>query len=118
LVSEVNLNLPSQVGRKNYEILLVSASPIWSYITSFTVDGQNVTTVEQTPSSKIIAQTTQDPIVKVEFDIPNIDVLIQGKSENGENGVLKYFRYNFNSTIVDTIILGEPDIIIEITEIS
>jgi len=116
LLNEMDLNLPSSVSRRNYEIFLVSANPVWSTI-NFTVENQSISPIIETPGAKIVAQTTQDPIVSVEHALPNIDVSVQGKSENGR-GELRYYRYNLNGTIYDTVILGEAEILIAITSIS
>lgn len=118
MISEVKLNLPERVAKRNYEMLLISANPIWTSVSEITIDGQNVSSVKRTPGAKIVARTTQDPVVEIEYDMPNIDVAVQGRSENGANDVLKYFRYNYNTTIYDTVILGEPEILIRITSIS
>lgn len=116
LLSEMDLNLPTSVSRRNYEIFLISANPVWSTI-NFTIDNQSISTIVETPGAKIVAQTTQDPIVVVEHSLPNIDASVQGKSENGK-GKLSYYRYNLNGSIYDTVVLGEAEILIAITSIS
>jgi hypothetical protein len=63
-------------------------------------------------------RTTQSPEVFVEVDVPNIGAYVQGKSENGLNSSLAYYRYNLNGTIKDIILLGPQDIIIDIGKVS
>lgn len=117
LVNELDLNLPDSVANLNYEVSLITANPLYAYITNASIDGQNISISKGNPGAKVVATTTQDPVVRVEFDLPNFDITIQGKTRNGLNDVLKYYRYNQNSTIYDTVILGQPDIIIRIVNI-
>ncbi len=117
LISEVDLNLPDGVAKLNYEIDLISAGSLFSYLTAATIGGVDISGVKDASSAKVIAKTTQDPIVAIEFDLPNLDIGIQGKIRNGLNDVLRYYRYNQNSTIYDAVILGQPDIIIRVTDI-
>jgi len=118
LLHESELNFPTAVSNKNYEIILVTANPIWSNIKNITIGNTSITPVLKTSGAKVIAQTTQDPIVSVEIDIPNINVVVEGRSENGRGGKLKYYRHNINGTIYDIITLGEPGIIVSITNVS
>lgn len=118
LIGEIDLSLPSQVSRRNYEIFLVSTNPIWVNVINFTIGGQNVSSITKTSGAKIVAKTTQNPFVTMEYDIPNIDVSVQGRSVNGADSKLRYYRYNFNGTVYDKIVLGSSDILIEITSIS
>lgn len=118
LISEIDLSLPDNIARLNYEVDFVTATGLYSTITAATLAGQNISGVSDTSVAKIVAKTTQEPIVKVEFDLPNLDLRIQGRVENGQSDVLKYYRHNENLTVFDTVILGESDIIIRITEIS
>jgi hypothetical protein len=97
---------------------LVSSNPIWVNVKNFTVDGQNVSTTIKTSGAKVVAKTTQDPFVTVEYDIPNIDISMQGRSANGVESKLRYYRYNLDNIIYDKITLGSSDILIEITSTS
>jgi hypothetical protein len=117
LLHESDLNLPTAVSNKNYEIILVTANPIWSSIRNITVGNTSITPILKTPGAKVIAQTTEDPVVSVEIDIPNINIVVEGRSENGNGGKLKYYRHNINGTIYDIITLGEPGIIVSITNL-
>jgi hypothetical protein len=110
--------LPSHISRRNYEIFLVSGSQIWVNVINLTVESQNISSSIKTSGAKIVAKTTQDPFVTVEYDIPNIDVGVQGRSANGVDSKLSYYRYNFNGTVYDKIVLGSSDILIDITNVS
>jgi hypothetical protein len=118
LISELDLNLPSHISRRNYEIFLVSGSQIWVNVINLTVESQNISSSIKTSGAKIVAKTTQDPFVTVEYDIPNIDVGVQGRSANGVDSKLSYYRYNFNGSVYDKIVLGSSDILIDITNVS
>lgn len=118
LLGKVELNLPASVSRRNYEIILVNVNPVWISITNVTINNQNISFIEKTSGAKVIAKTTQDPIVTVEQGIPNIDVGVYGKSENGNDDRLSYYRYNINGTIYDGIVLGKSDILVGISSIS
>lgn len=118
LLTELDLNLPDNVANLNYEVNLITANPLYAYVTQVAIDDVNVSAVRNNPVAKIIAVTTQDPIVKVEFDIPNIDFTVQGKSRNGLDDMLRLYKHNENSTVYNTVILGQPDIIIRVTSVS
>ena len=117
-LAEVDLKLPNQVSGRNYEVILISASPIWVQISNISVGGAAPATAMIMPAGvKMILRTTQSPIVEIEQEVPNVDVSVQGKSENGLNSLLRYYRYNFNGTIKDSIVLGDYGIIIDISKV-
>lgn len=118
LIKEVDLNFPRQVANKNYDILLVSSSQLVPLVTLVTVDGSNVSTTISTSNAKAVAKTNDDPEIEVEYDIPNIDVSVQGKASNGQNATLRYYRYNVNGVLYDTIVLGPYDIIVQLSGVS
>lgn len=118
LLKEIDLKLPADVSRRSYEIILVSANPVWTSLGTITIDGETITPTVNTSGAKIIARTTEDPKISLQYDIPNIDVFVQGKSENGIDDTLKYYRYNINGTVYDRIVLGKSDILVTITQIS
>lgn len=116
-LAEVDLRLPTQVSGRNYEVILVQASPIWIQISNITVGAKTVPTIIIPSGVKVILRTTQTPIVEVEQEIPNIDVSVQGKSENGLNCVLSYLRYNKDKKIKDSIVLGYQGLVIDIDKV-
>lgn len=118
LLGEVDLGLPASISKKNYEMSLVSSNQLWTQIQLFTSSGQNLTAISGTSGAKIIAQTTQIPKIKVEYDIPNIGISVLGKIENGKDDKLRYYRYNINGTIYDVIVLGKADLLLTVTNVS
>lgn len=118
LLYKLDLSLPNQVSKRNYEVLLVSSNPLFSTVTNITVDNKSIATLVIGSGAKVIARTVQDPIQTVELDIPNVDVQVQGRILNGVNGTLKYFRYNLNGTQVDTVVIGPSDLIINPSTVS
>lgn len=117
-ISSIDLNYPNKVEGKNFEVELLSSPGIWNSITNITIEGKNVTIVKETESSsKIVAKTTQKPIIVYEHDIPNVPIVLQGKFNSGENDTLKIIRYNYNGVVEDRVILGESEIIVGITSI-
>ncbi len=118
LLGEVNLGLPNSVAKRNYEITLSSGNQLWTQIQLFVTSGQNVTSVEGTSGAKITAKSTNIPKVTLEYSLPNIGISLSGKIKNGLNDKLKYYRYNVNGTIYDTIVLGEPELLVSITGVS
>lgn len=116
-LANVDLNLPSQVSGRNYEIVLMEANPVWVQISNITIGGWVPTSVVTLPRAKVILRTIQSPIVTVEHEIPNIDANVQGNSENGLNSTLVYYRYDLNGIKRDTIVLGGYDIIINIESV-
>ena len=114
LISEVDLNLPNKVANKNYDVVLVSASQLTPLITLVTIDGANVSTIISNSNARVIGRTDSDPDVEVEYDIPNIDISVQGKASNGQNTTLRYYKYNINGTVYDTIVLGSLDVLVNI----
>jgi hypothetical protein len=117
-LSEINLKLLSQVSGRNYEVIFVEANPIWIQISNISISGSSPASVITVPGAKIILRTTQTPKITVEQEVPNIDIPIQGKSENGLNSTLAYYRYNLNGVIKDKILLGSYDIIVDIVSVS
>jgi hypothetical protein len=118
-LAEIELKLPSHVSGRNYEVLLVATNPIFVQISNISINESSPASSTITVyGTKIILRTTQSPEVLVDIDVPNIDVYVQGKSENGLNSSLAYYRYNLNGTIKDNILLGSQDIIIDIIKVS
>jgi hypothetical protein len=117
-LSYMDLNYPDRIGGKNFEVELLSSPGIWNVIANFTINGVATIRKESTSGAKVIAKTTQKPIISYEYDIPNIPILLQGKFRSGGNDTLRLVRYNYNGSLQDVIILGESDIIIGITSIS
>jgi hypothetical protein len=116
-LAEIELKLPSRISGKNYEIFLV-ANPILIQISNISVNESSPPYTLTLYGTKIVLRTTQSPEVFVEVDVPNIGAYVQGKSENGLNSSLAYYRYNLNGTIKDIILLGPQDIIIDIGKVS
>jgi hypothetical protein len=118
IISEINLNYPNKISGKNFEVELLSSPGIWNTIINMTIDGENTTIRKETSSgNKIVVKTTQNPLTSYEHTIPNIPIILQGRFKSGDNDTLKLVRYNYNGNIVDSIVLGESDIIIRITSI-
>ena len=118
-ISSVDLNYPNKLEGRNFEVELLSSPGIWNLVANITIEGRNVTIVKETgSSSKIIAKTTQNPVVIYVHEVPNIPIILQGKFRSGENDNLKIVRYNYNGTVEDRIILGESEIIVGIIKIS
>jgi len=119
VLSTIDLNYPDQVVDRNFEVELVSSPGIWSMITNLTIKGTNATIMKESVSgAKVIAKTTQRPIVDYEYDVPNVPIKLQGKFSSGDNDILRLIRYNYNGTLKDVIILGNSTIIIGITSIN
>jgi len=115
---DIDLKLPSQVSGRNYEVILIGANLLWTSISNITIDGSATVSVITSPGAKIILRTTQSPVITVEHEIPNIDISVQGRSENGLNTTLAFYRYNSDGSIKNKIVLGAYDIIIDITSVS
>jgi len=118
LLYKLDVPLPNQVSKRNYEVILVSSSTIFSTVVNITVDNKLVVPRVLSSGAKVIARTLQDPIETVELDIPNVDVQVQGKVTNGVNSTLRYYRYNLNGTIFDSIVIGPYDILINPSTVS
>lgn len=118
LIGTANLNLPIKISNKNYEIDLVPMNPLFVTIANITSAGTNVTYAVQTGGAKIVVKSLDDPKITITKDVPNIDASIQGTLVDGQNATLQYYRYNFNGTVYDKIILGQQPIIIDISTAS
>lgn len=118
LIASVDLNLPTKISGKNYEIDLIPINPLFSSVINFTVNNKNILYTIQPGGAKIIVKTTEDPIIMITKDLPNIDVNFQGTTKDGLNATLNYYRYNYNGTVYDKILLGNQPFIIDITRIS
>lgn len=118
-LAEIDLNLPSQVSGRNYEIFLISSNPIWVQISGLAIAGITPEApIITSPGAIVVLRTTQHPEVTIEQEVPNVDVLVQGKVENGLNSKLSYHRGNFNGTMKDYIVLGEEEIIVNLIKVS
>lgn len=117
LLYEVDLKLPNQISKRSYQAILVTENPVWSSIKSITINNKSVNIVTSSPGAKVIIKTTQDPFLTFEYDIPNVDVTVQGKCDSGINSTLRYYRYNLNGTIYDTVLLGNYGILTRINSI-
>ena len=115
MIKEVDMNYPSSVSNRNYEISLVTSSQLWVYVKTVTIGGKNVTVIPKTSGTKVVARTIQDPKITVEYDVPNVDVGVMGACRNGVNPTLKYYRYNINGVNYDLIVLSEAGILAKIT---
>lgn len=113
MLGELKLQLPSNIGKRNYEILLISQTPIWVSNTSLNNDEIEKNVIYS--NAKIVVKTTQPPKIEVECEIPNLPVNIQGRIENGR-GNLKYYRYYSNSILHDKITTDE--ILIDVSSVS
>lgn len=118
LIATVNMNLPTKISNRNYEVDLIPINPLYASIVNVSIGGINLTYVIKTDGAKIIARSTDDPKITVSKDLPNVAVNIQGSAINGLNATLQYYRYNFNGTVYDKILLGNPGIIVDINQIS
>jgi len=118
LLAETRLNLPDRVALREYRVVLLSASQVASLLSNVTINGQNVSTDSTSQVGRIVAQTTQDPIVTVEYDVPSIDVDLQGRTTDPRNATMRYYRYNPNGTVVDAIVLGDSTLIGQIASLS
>jgi len=118
ILSSIDLNYPNQVVDRNFEVELVSSPGIWNVVTNITIDDVNATIrKESTSGAKIIAKTTQKPIVSYEHDVANVPIGLQGKYRSGDDDTLRLVRYNYNDSLEDVIILGNSSIIIGISSI-
>lgn len=118
LLADLGVNLPDRVAGKRYQVTLVSANQISSYVSNVTLSGQNVTAVSYPGVAKIVAETTEEPFVLVEHDVPSLDVEIQGRSDVLSNSTLRYYRYNPNGTVVDTILFGDYSLVAQVVSVS
>jgi len=116
LISSIDLTLPKQIGGENYELSLIGKRGVWSSIINMTIGGVTIIPTERTGGIKIIGRMI-DSKVEVEFDIPNLEIEVQGMT-NGENATMKYYRVNDNGTIFDSVVLGDSGVIIRIFGIS
>lgn len=118
LLATVNLNLPAKISSRNYEIDFVPINPLYASLTNVSIGGLNESYILKTDGAKIVARTTDDPIITVTKDLPNVDINIQGNAVDGINASLQYYRYNSGGTVYDKITLGNQQIIIDISHIS
>ncbi|MEM5790825.1 MAG: hypothetical protein QXP77_02150 [Candidatus Aenigmatarchaeota archaeon] len=117
LIYEKDLELPDCLKGRNYEIYLTSANQIWISITNISSEGKKIGANINTGGIKLIARTIQDPEVSVEINLPNIDVITEGKIESGRNYNLKYYRANLNGEIFEFALIGNYNILAKITNI-
>jgi len=115
LLGEIDLDYPSNVARRSYEMTLISSSQIYSTVN--VSENTTLTGDEQFSGSKIIGKTTEDPFIEVTLDLPNIDAVFQGSVSNGLNSILSFFKANINGTIKNIITLGNSTLILSVVSI-
>jgi len=119
IISEIDLNYPNKISGKNFEVEFLSSPGIWNQIINITIDDVNRAVKKETNSgTKIVVKTTQNPVIIYEHSIPNIPIILQGEFRSGDNDTLKLVRYNYNGDLIDSILLGESNIIIGLTSIT
>jgi hypothetical protein len=107
LLSELNLNLPEKIGTRNYELRLDSSDNVLSFISSLNDAGFQISPGFYGTSPQIHGITDRNPIVEFNLDIPDTDIIVQGKTNGGPNSTLRFYRYNLNDDIFDLILLDE-----------
>lgn len=118
MLSQIQLQLPNQVAQRNYKLILQSTTSQVPVITSITAGGDNVTFVRQTSGTIIVAETVDNPVVTQQIVLPNVGAFAEGVFTSGGNATLTYYRYNFNGTSYDTVLLGGPSLILHVTSVS
>jgi len=117
LIYEKDLELPSSLKGRDYEIYLISANPIWVSINNISSEGKDVKASIKTGGIKLIARTNQEPKVEVEINLPNMEVIVGGKIESGGNYDLKYYRANIDGKTFEFLLIGNYNILAKITNI-
>ncbi len=117
LLYEAELNFPETIRGRNYEIFLVNPNPIWVSISDVSSEGKELEARIESGGIKIVAKTLQDPRIEVELSVPNINTLAEGKIVNGKDSKLRYYRLNLNGKVLDAILIGNYNILAEITNI-
>ncbi|TAL48024.1 hypothetical protein EPN87_01600 [archaeon] len=115
-IATLSIPLPRQLAGKNYKITLIPSGSLWATVSNITMNQIPVSYVGIT-TSKVVTETTQEPLLSSSQDMPNIDVAIEGSSLV-TNSTLTYYRYNINGNITDAIILGTSNIFIQLTGVS
>lgn len=118
LIGDLQLNLPAKVASRSYQLTLLSSNQVASILANLTVNGQNVSSTSTPQTGKIVAETTEDPFVSVEYDVPSIDVDMQGRSDSPTNATLRYYRYNPNGTVIDTVLIGDYTLLGQVATVS
>lgn len=118
LLADSELNLPGEVADRDYRLVLVSANQVSTLVSNITLNDGNVTNQKSPQTAKIIAGTTEDPFVEIEYDLPLIDIDVQGRTGEPTNATLRYYRYNPNGTVLDTVVLGDAALLVQVTVVS
>lgn len=118
LLTEAELNLPQSVVSRNYKVSLVTPGEILNFVENATLNDEDINFQSASQTGKVIAQTTQDPFVLVEVDLPNMEAELQGSTDNPANATIRYYRYNPNGTVIDAIVLGEDSLIAQVTVVN
>ncbi len=117
LIYEKNLELPNSLKGRSYEIYLINANPIWVSISNVSSEGKDIRTKIKSGGIKLIGRIIQDPKIEIEKNLPNIDVIVEGKIESGGSYNFKYYRVNFNNKSFEFALIGNYNILAKITNI-
>lgn len=117
LLYEAELSFPESIKGRSYEIFLVNPNPIWVSISNVSLEGKELEARIESGGIKIVAKTLQDPRIEVELSVPNLNTLAEGKIVNGKDSKLRYYRLNLNGKVLDVVLIGNYNILAEITNI-
>ena len=95
----------------------MNPNPIWVSISNVSLEGKELEAEIESGGIKIVAKTLQDPRIEVELSVPNLDTLAEGKIVNGKDSKLRYYRLNLNGKVLDAVLIGNYNILAEITNI-
>ncbi len=115
LIYEKELELPSSLKGRSYEIFFTNPNPVWITITNVSFDGKIKPSIK-TGGIKVVGRIIQENL-EVELSLPNLDLVAGGKIESGGKNILRYYRVNLNDELYDFVLIGNYNILAKVTNI-
>ena len=119
IVATINMEYPSKILDRDYEILLISSPGIYVDISEVIVDEEEEeVTLETSSHPKVLVRTTDGSDIEYEQVVNNIPIEIEGSYTPGDNSTLSYIKYNDNGSEEEIITFDNTQLLIGVDSVS
>lgn len=113
-----NLTIFTSLSERKYYSLAVKVSD-GSGKNSFLMERINLNdTAKEENNNNRLALESENPIVKVEEQLFNIETKMQGSAVSGKPVQISYYRYNSNGATEDRLVLGKAGVFVSVSGIT
>ncbi|MFZ3077797.1 MAG: hypothetical protein WA139_05035 [Candidatus Aenigmatarchaeota archaeon] len=113
-----NLTIFTSLSERKYYALTVKVSDGGGK-NSFLSESINLNdTAKEENNNNRLALESENPIVKIERPLFNIETKMQGSALSGKPVRISYYRYNSNGAVEDRIVLGKAGVFVSVSGIA